>query len=199
MAATVEWSVEWLHEDERDRQGVSFLADTHSVLGEWSSAGPRNMHLHSAKQEHISWQCLVSHSYEIFTTKQLHFRLRSRLWSSGICGRQSGAGAGFLRVLLFPLPIFIPPIAPHSPSPIIWGCYNRPEVAAVQELSPTPLAIKKNICVGVQALFKLHLRNLRGWIAHIHDWKDLWRTPLRWSEVAQLGWAQFAWYTFHIS
>jgi hypothetical protein len=25
---------------------------------------------------------------------------------------QSGAGAGFLRVLRFPLPIFIPPIAP---------------------------------------------------------------------------------------
>jgi hypothetical protein len=27
------------------------------------------------------------------------------------CGGQSGAGAGFLRVLRFPLPIFIPPIA----------------------------------------------------------------------------------------
>jgi hypothetical protein len=30
----------------------------------------------------------------------------------GFCGEQSGAGAGFLRVLRFPLPIFIPPIAP---------------------------------------------------------------------------------------
>jgi hypothetical protein len=59
-------------------------------------------------------------------------RVRSRVWSSGICGRQSGAGAGFLRVLRFPLPIFIPPIAPESPSPVIWGWYNRPEVAAVQ-------------------------------------------------------------------
>jgi hypothetical protein len=39
-------------------------------------------------------------------------RVRSRVWSSGICGGQSGAGAGFLRVLRFPLPIFIPPIAP---------------------------------------------------------------------------------------
>jgi hypothetical protein len=47
------------------------------------------------------------------------------------CGGQSGAGAGFLRVLRFPLPIFIPPIAPQSPSSIIWGLYNRPEVAAV--------------------------------------------------------------------
>jgi hypothetical protein len=62
-------------------------------------------------------------------------RVRSRVWSSGICGRQSGAGAGFLRVLRFPLPIFIPPTVPQSPSPIIWGWYNRPEVAAVQGTS----------------------------------------------------------------
>jgi hypothetical protein len=59
-------------------------------------------------------------------------RVRSRVWSSRICGGQSGAVAGFLRVLRFPLPIFIPPISPQSPSPIIWGWYNRPEVAAVQ-------------------------------------------------------------------
>jgi hypothetical protein len=59
-------------------------------------------------------------------------RVRSWVWSSGICGGQSGAGAGSLQVLRFPLPIFIPPIAPQSPSPIIWGWYNRPEVAAVQ-------------------------------------------------------------------
>jgi hypothetical protein len=59
-------------------------------------------------------------------------RVRSRVWSSGICGGRSGAGTGFLRVLRFPLPIFIPPIAPQSASPIIWGWYNRPEVVAVQ-------------------------------------------------------------------
>jgi hypothetical protein len=58
--------------------------------------------------------------------------LPPRFWSSGICGGQSGAGAGFLLVLRFPLPIFIPPTAPQSPSPIIWVWYNRPEVAAVQ-------------------------------------------------------------------
>jgi hypothetical protein len=34
--------------------------------------------------------------------------------------------AGFLRVLQFPLPIFIPPISPQSPSPIIRGWDNRP-------------------------------------------------------------------------
>jgi hypothetical protein len=69
-------------------------------------------------------------------------RVRARVWSCGICGGQSGAGAGFLWVLRFPLPIFIPPSAPQSPSSIIWGLYNRPEVAAVPSgLSPTPLII----------------------------------------------------------
>jgi hypothetical protein len=40
-----------------------------------------------------------------------------KVWSSGICGGQSGAGAGFLRLLRFPLPIFIPPNSPSSQSP----------------------------------------------------------------------------------
>jgi hypothetical protein len=63
-----------------------------------------------------------------------------------ICGGQNGAGAGFLRVLRFPLPIFIPPIAPQSPSFSRLGLYNRPEVAAVPgDVSPTPqiIIIKK--------------------------------------------------------
>jgi hypothetical protein len=72
-------------------------------------------------------------------------RVRVRVWSCGICGGQSGAGAGFLRVLRFPLPIFIPPIAPQSTSSIIWGLYNRPEMAAVPcGLSPTSLIIINN-------------------------------------------------------
>jgi hypothetical protein len=41
-------------------------------------------------------------------------RVPTRVWSSGICGGESGAGAGFLRVLRFPLPIFIPPNSPSS-------------------------------------------------------------------------------------
>jgi hypothetical protein len=44
--------------------------------------------------------------------------------------------------LWFPLPIFIPPIAPQSPSSIIWGLCNRPVVAAVPSgLSLAPLTI----------------------------------------------------------
>jgi hypothetical protein len=67
-------------------------------------------------------------------------RVQAWVWSCGICGGQSGTGAGFLRLLRFPLPIFIPPISPQSPSSIIWGC--RPVVAAVPSgLSLTPLTI----------------------------------------------------------
>jgi hypothetical protein len=38
-------------------------------------------------------------------------RVRARVRSCGICGGPIGTGAGFLRVLRFPLPILIPPIA----------------------------------------------------------------------------------------
>jgi hypothetical protein len=43
-------------------------------------------------------------------------RVQSRVCTSGICGGQSGVGAGFLRVLRFPLP-FIQPNSPSSQSP----------------------------------------------------------------------------------
>jgi hypothetical protein len=52
-------------------------------------------------------------------------RVRAQVRSCGICGEQSGTGAGFLRVLQFPLTILIPPTAPHS-SDIVRGWYNRP-------------------------------------------------------------------------
>jgi hypothetical protein len=71
-------------------------------------------------------------------------RVRTRIRSCGICGGRSGGGAGFLRVLRFLLPTFIPPIAPQSPSSIIWSWYNRPIVASViSGLSLTPLIIIK--------------------------------------------------------
>jgi hypothetical protein len=49
-------------------------------------------------------------------------RVRAQVRLCEICGDQSGTGAGFLRVLQFPLPILIPPNAPYSS--IIWGWYN---------------------------------------------------------------------------
>jgi hypothetical protein len=67
-------------------------------------------------------------------------RVRSHR-SCGTCGEKSGTGAGFLRILRFPLQILIPPTAPHS-TIIIWGWYNRPIVTAVPNgLSLTLLRI----------------------------------------------------------
>jgi hypothetical protein len=40
--------------------------------------------------------------------------IRARVWSSGVCGGQNGAEAGFLRVIRLPLQIFIPPNPPSS-------------------------------------------------------------------------------------
>jgi hypothetical protein len=48
-------------------------------------------------------------------------RVRARFRSCGICGGQSGIGAGFFLSTSVSLPIFIPPISPQSPSFIIWG------------------------------------------------------------------------------
>jgi hypothetical protein len=62
-------------------------------------------------------------------------RVQTRVYSCGICGRQSGAGARFIRVLRFPPPIFIPPTSPQSLSPIIRGWYNRPVMAAVPKVT----------------------------------------------------------------
>jgi hypothetical protein len=39
-------------------------------------------------------------------------RVRIRKEHVGVCGGQSGIGAGFLRVLRFPLPIIILPVSP---------------------------------------------------------------------------------------
>jgi hypothetical protein len=62
---------------------------------------------------------------------------------------KNGAGAGFLRELRFPLPIFIPPISPQSPSPINRGWYNRP-VSGRSTQSPTAQIKKNGIYSGFQ-------------------------------------------------
>jgi hypothetical protein len=53
-------------------------------------------------------------------------RVRSQVSSCGICGDQCGTGAGFLRILRFPLPVLIPPTAPYSVF-ILWSTRYSPD------------------------------------------------------------------------
>jgi hypothetical protein len=72
-------------------------------------------------------------------------RVRSQVRLCGMCGAKSGAGAGFLRVLRFPLPILIPPTAPHSLLPCGAGRISQ-LVADVRSglcLTPLPRNLKK--------------------------------------------------------
>jgi hypothetical protein len=53
-------------------------------------------------------------------------RVQSQVRSCGMHGGQSGTGAGFLRVLQFPLPVLILCSSPRSSSSVIEDWYSRP-------------------------------------------------------------------------
>jgi hypothetical protein len=118
-------------------------------------------------------------------------RVRTRVRSCGICGGQSGAGAGFLRVLRFPLSIFIPPIAPQSPSSIIWGLYNRPEVAAVPRDLVPPHKNKKKVHLATS---RFNAQSSNSWIANYGpragcDTRELfvWAAGILWKIIFKIG------------
>jgi hypothetical protein len=67
-------------------------------------------------------------------------RGRAQVCSCEICGGQNGTWIDIFRVFRFPLPIFIPPTAPHSSS-ITRGWYNSPDSgrrAKWTQSHPTP-------------------------------------------------------------
>jgi hypothetical protein len=132
-----------IHTQQKNCWTRRFVYGPFRVKGEWAIISPHNFLL--------LFKCSGGRTIAQAVSRRLPTaaaRVRARVWSCGICGGQSGAGAGFLRVLRFPLPIRIPPVAPQSPSSIIWGLYKRPEVAAVPSgLSPAPLII---IIINVQ-------------------------------------------------
>jgi hypothetical protein len=66
-------------------------------------------------------------------------RVRSRVWSSGICGGQSGGGVSFPQVFRFPLPIFYS--TKFSILTVTWGRYKKPisaDVPSGPSLDSTP-------------------------------------------------------------
>jgi hypothetical protein len=70
--------------------------------------------------------------------------VRSRVWSSGICGGQSGAGVGLLEYFGFPCQSSFHQLLhnnPHLSSVAATIGQKRPRYKG---LSPTPLAVKKN-------------------------------------------------------
>jgi hypothetical protein len=79
-------------------------------------------------------------------------RVRAQASSCGICGGQSGIGAGLLRVLRFSLPILIPPTVPHSSSSIFKAGTIGQIVADVPSglgLTP-PQGTKKNSLIRIE-------------------------------------------------
>jgi hypothetical protein len=64
------------------------------------------------KWRRIIRQCRSSSGYSLASHRGGPGSLPGR--ACGVCGRQSGIGAGFLRVLRFPMPIIIAHISPSS-------------------------------------------------------------------------------------
>jgi hypothetical protein len=80
---------------------------------------------------------------------------------------------------LVSLPIFIPPIAPQSPSSIIWGWYNRPVVAAVPSgLNLTPLTIiKTTIVMGGELGQQVFISRMGSYFSQCHYLQMASRIP----------------------
>jgi hypothetical protein len=96
----------------------------------YEAGGPQNQSGRHGEKNEASKNYNCGHAIAQVVSHWLP-TVAAQVRSCGICGGQSDTGAGFFRVLQFPLPISIPPIAPQSPSPIMWGWYSSPVVATV--------------------------------------------------------------------
>jgi hypothetical protein len=98
--------------------------------------------------------------------------------SCGICGGQSGTGAGFLRALQFVLPIFIPPNASFSSIKQEWYikpiCGRRTEWKNLTPLREIIIKSLMKIGTDIQPIIKLRLSNLDSCnVGTIIRWRDM--------------------------
>jgi hypothetical protein len=94
--------------------------------------GRRVSQVKNQKKQLVSWVSLLC--CRRFFILWVNFMTRDRVCHVGFCGGQSGSGVGFLRVLRFPLPNFIPPIAPKIILIYHRGLYSRPNWPKYQGL-----------------------------------------------------------------
>jgi hypothetical protein len=92
---------------------------------QWTASGSLFLTVHCGYRGHRGRPIVQVVSRRLPTAAA---RVRARVRPYRIYGGQSGTGTGYVRVLRFPLPPRIPPIAPQlsSSSSIILGWYNRP-------------------------------------------------------------------------
>jgi hypothetical protein len=125
-------------------------------LSPWLSLHPTSLHVTSPHfiSTFIDWEGRAITQAVSTRLPTAAARVRCRVWSCGICGGQSGTEAGFLWVLRFPLPIFIPPTAPHSSSRAGTTGQTVADVPSGLGLTPTPK--KRKLTEPLQAMCQCH-------------------------------------------
>jgi hypothetical protein len=93
---------------------VSAISD-HTLSADRAENRETKAHIYESGSLRAAWGRAIAEAVSRWLPTSAA-RVQSRVWSSGICGGHSGVGAGFLRVLRFPLP-FIPPNSPSSQLP----------------------------------------------------------------------------------
>jgi hypothetical protein len=84
-------------------------------------------------------------------------RVRSRVWSSGICGGQSGAGKVFSEYFGFPCQSSFHQLLHNHPHLSSGAGTIGPKWPQYKGFSPTPIAIKKTL--PFMMIFKKRLKN----------------------------------------
>jgi hypothetical protein len=91
---------------------TAYLSDTdcHSTLRAGGASDAVSEAVFGVKLRSYLGRAVAQAVSRWLSTTAARVRVRA---ACGVCGGQSGTGAGFLRVLRFPLPI-IPPVSPSS-------------------------------------------------------------------------------------